>query len=163
MSVEIAYQFEVMASGKIAVPGCEPASELSSKTLTVYMSQRKCGLVDVKKALAAIPGSYLKFGSNFFRSGYSQKWFVIPVANRTECPCEKVPDYFAILHGLIETVQEETSEYDACNLVGMGFCPSPDFNEHPAPESSPYRSEGTTQPDGHVLPPVPDWMLGGQS
>lgn len=154
----IAWQFQVLANNKIIVPGCEPSSNLSSRTLGAYLAKHGCGnaLVDVKDALAAIPGSFLKYGANFNSGGYRQKWFVLPPM-APECPCNPYPDYFQILKSLATTELPETEDFSACDINGMGYCPHPDFQLAEAPPANPYVAEGEFPEDAGILPPLPSW------
>lgn len=154
-NIDIHLQLEVMPNGKMLVPGCEPTSALSSTKLSSWLAESGCknALVDVNLALEMIPGSYLKYGRNFHR-GTRQKWFVLPAID-PDCPCEEYPDYYNILREIAseDTPVEET--YDACNITGMGYCPSPDFVD--PPPSDPYQPEGSWPPGMGVLPPIPPW------
>jgi len=145
--------------GKILVPGCEPTTSLSSKALSSYLAKIGCGsaLVDVSVALEHIPGSYIKFGINFNR-GYRQKWFVLPPIG-LDCPCEKYEDFYKILKSLANTELPLREDYSMCDINGMGFCPSPDFDTVEPPPASPYQPEGTFPEGAGVLPPVPPWAL----
>lgn len=152
------YQLEVKGNNKVLVPGCEPTSSLSSRTLSAYLAAGagcKNALVDLNAALAAIPGSFVKYGINF-NKGVRQRWFVLPPIGPT-CPCQTYIDYYNILKQIdgIELPVEE--KYDKCDVIGMGYCPSPDFNETPAPPESTYISEGEFPAGGGVLPPIPPW------
>lgn len=157
----IELQLEIIPPNKILVPGCEPTSSLSSRTLSAYMAKFGCGsaLVDVNVALAAIPGSYIKYASNFNRGSFRQKWFVLP-AITPYCPCEPYPDYYQILKGLANGELPLEENYDRCDINGMGFCPSPDFNLAEPPPLDPYRTEGSFPAGGGVLPPLPAWQGG---
>lgn len=153
-------QLEVNVDNKIIVPGCEPTSALSSRTLSAYMATGKyChnALVDLQDALKAIPGSYIKYGVNF-NKGVRQKWFVLP-PNNYDCPCESNIDYYDILSKLPGEDHIE-EQYDRCDMLGMGYCPSPDFDQVAAPAPSPYVQEGAFPTGGGVLPPIPPWVKG---
>lgn len=162
LDTTINHQLEIIPPGKVRVPGCEPTSALSSTALSSWLAETGCGnaLVDIDAALAAIPGSYIKFGNNFNRGNTRQRWFVLPPID-VDCPCDDYNDYYKILRELAddEEIIEET--YDACNLIGMGYCPSPDFDEQPAPPNSPYVEEGSFPGDVGVLPPIPPWGTSG--
>jgi hypothetical protein len=152
------YQLEVRGNNKVLVPGCEPTSALSSRTLSAYMALGqgcKNALVDLKTALAAIPGSSVKYGINF-NKGVRQKWFVLPPIEPT-CPCTSYTDYYDILKNLEGTELPVTEQFDKCDIVGMGYCPSPDFDTVPAPPTETYHPEGSFPTVGGVLPPVPNW------
>lgn len=157
----IAWQLEVLPNQKILVPGCEPTSALSSRTLSAYLARHGCGsaLVDVHVALAAIPGSFLKSGANYNRGGFRQQWFVLPPL-KPYCPCEPYPDYYKILRGLASTELPVEESYDKCDINGMGYCPHPDFKLAPRPPVDPYKPEGSFPGQGGVLPPLPDWAGG---
>ncbi len=153
----IALQLEVLPGNKIIVPGYEPSSNMSSKTLGAYLAKNGGNsLVDLHVALAAIPGSFLKFGINFNR-GFRQRWFVLPPL-KPDCPCEPYPDYFDILKGLASNDVPEEESFDTCDVNGMGYCPHPDFRMVEAPPPDPYQPEGSFPVEGGVLPPVPDWV-----
>lgn len=161
LSETISLQLEIWPNNKVLVPGCEPTSSLSSRTLSAYLAKHGCGsaLVDLTAALAAIPGSFVKFGANFNRQGYRQKWFVLPPANPV-CPCESQPDYYKILKSLATEDIPEEEAYDKCDINGMGYCPHPDFELAEPPPSDPYIKEGTFPVGGGVLPPLPTWQGG---
>ena len=156
MDATYSYQIEVLANGKMQVPGIEPVSALSSTTLSVAMKDQTIALVDVKIALDAIPGSFVKYGNNFGKGGIRQRWYVLPPIT-PECPCGIVEDYYRILRRLASNDAPITEKYDTCDLIGMGYCPSPDFNSTPAPEPDPYQTEGTYFAGSGTLPKVPPW------
>lgn len=152
-------QLEVSPNNKIIVPGCEPTSSLSSRTLSAYMaSGNHCrnALVDLQDALQAIPGSYIKYGANF-NKGVRQRWLVLPSTNY-DCPCENRIDYYEILRNLPGAEMPIDEQYDKCDISGMGYCPSPEFDQAVAPTPSPYVSEGSFPLGGGVLPPIPPWV-----
>lgn len=157
---EYSYQLEVKGRNKILVPGCEPTSALTSRTLSAYMAAGKgCknALVDLNTALQAIPGSYVKYGINF-NKGVRQKWYVLPPIP-INCPCDQYPNYYEMLRNLPGTELPIEEEYDKCDTIGMGYCPSPDFQYAEAPPVDPYQSEGSFTNGGGVLGPVPPWAL----
>jgi len=161
--IYVQHQLEVLAGGKVLVPGCEPTSALSSTALSSYLAESGCGsaIIDLVTALNAIPGSYVKLGNNFNRGNTRQKWFVLPGIS-AGCPPNSYPDYYSILRGLANEELPVEESYDACDTIGMGYCPSPDFDERlhePAPKC-PYIEEGTFPGDVGVLPPVPPWAIG---
>lgn len=162
-SIQIGLQLEVLANNKILVPGCEPTSSLSSATLSIYLSKHRCGnaLVDLNNALEAIPGSYVKYGANFNRGNRRQKWFVLPPVG-VDCPCETYTDWYEILRKLANEELPVEEKYDACDTIGMGYCPSPDFKDIQAPPHDPYREEGAFPPGVGVLPRVPPWGIDAQ-
>jgi len=162
MQTTISLQLEVIAGNKVLVPGCEPTSALSSTVLSSYLAESGCGnaIVDLQDALEAIPGSFVKLGSNFNRGNMRQKWFVLPPVD-TDCPCAQYPDYYDILRDLANEELPVEEKFDACDVIGMGFCPSPDFNDTPKPPNDPYVPEGSFPAGVGVLPPVPPWGLSG--
>ena len=157
----ISWQLQIMPGNKILVPGYEPSSNLSSRTLSAYLAKQgvQSSLVDVKTALAAIPGSYIKLGSNFNQGGFRQKWFVLPPF-KPNCPCKSYDDYYKILKSLVTEDAPETESFEACDINGMGYCPHPDFKLAEPPPVDPYQPEGSFPTEGGVLPPVPEWQFG---
>lgn len=156
----VSYQLEVRGRNKVLIPGCEPSSALTSRTLSAYMAAGKAcknALVDLNEALAAIPGSYVKYGDNF-NKGVRQKWYVLPPIP-INCPCNEYPNYYDMLRNLPGTELPIEEKYDKCDSIGMGYCPSPDFINSPAPPNDPYVPEGTFTVGGGVLGPVPPWAL----
>jgi hypothetical protein len=162
IDITIALQLEVIAQNKVMVPGCEPTSALSSTTLSSYLAESGCGnaLVDLQDALEAIPGSWVKYGANFNNGGYRQKWFVLPEVD-TDCPCADYEDWYDILRDLANEEPPLEESYDACDVIGMGYCPSPDFMDIEAPPRDPYQEEKSFPEGGGVLPPVPPWGTSG--
>lgn len=160
LSINIHWQLEILPSNKIMVPGCEPTSALSSVKLSSWLAASGCKnvLVNVSDVLEAIPGSYLKYGNNFGRGGMRQRWLVLPPID-PDCPCSEYPDYYRILRELASEEAPVEETYDACNISGMGYCPSPDFVE--PPPDDPYQEEGTFPVGGGVLPPIPPWGQSG--
>jgi hypothetical protein len=157
ISIEI--QLSINANNKILVPGCEPASAISSNKLSAMLMLQGCSdgaLVDVNEALIIIPGSYIRIGSNYNPNGSRQKWLIIP-RDETGCPCNSAEDYYNILRSIARNDIRETESFNACDLNGMGYCPSPDFNSSVAPPKSPYRTEGTFPAGVGILPIVPRW------
>lgn len=162
LQTTINYQLEVIHTNKVLVPGCEPTSALSSTVLSSFLAESGCGsaLVDLEEALDAIPGSFVRFGSNFNRGNMRQKWLVLPPID-TDCPCDEYDDYYEILRELANEELPIEENFDACDIIGQGFCPSPDFEEIEPPPRNPYQSEGSFPGDVGVLPPVPPWGLSG--
>lgn len=158
--INIALQIEILANGKILIPGCEPTSALTSRSLMSWMAINGCknALVDAKAVLAAIPGSYIKYGANFNRGNRRQSWLVFPSTD-TDCPCAHRPDYYQVLKDLASDELPVEESFDTCDTIGMGYCPSPDFDDIPAPPNSPYKEEGSFPAGTGVLPPVPPWGL----
>lgn len=160
----IAWQLEVMPGNKILVPGYEPSSALSSRTLGAYLARQGVSnpLVNLSAALAAIPGSFVKMGANFNRGGFRQKWFVLPPL-RPNCPCQRHEDYYKILKDLATDELPVDEKFDTCDINGMGYCPHPDFQLSEPPEPDFYKPEGSFPAEGGVLPPLPAWSVGGDS
>ena len=158
----IALQLEVLATNKIIVPGCEPTSALSSNKLSSWLAEQNCGsaLVDLDDALEAIPGSWVKWGNNFGRGNIRQRWYVLP-ASDTDCPCASKFDYYSILRDLAGEELPVEESFDTCDVIGMGYCPSPDFEDVKAPPKSPYKEEGVFPAGVGVLPPLPPWSTSG--
>lgn len=166
LDIEISLQLEVLPSGKILVPGCEPTSVISSAALSKWLQLSGCAngaLVDLDEALEAIPNSYVKHGRNYNRGNWRQRWFVLPSYD-TDCPCDDREDWYQILKDLASEELPEEESYDHCDTIGMGYCPSPDFDDVAEPPDNPYDDRnpfGHGDPDKHVgiLPPIPDWMV----
>jgi hypothetical protein len=156
------HQIEILPGNRLIVPGCEPTSYVSSRTLSyAYAKELKCGngYVNLKAALAGIPGSYVKYGVDWGRGGWRTRFFVFPEQSR-DCPCNILVDYYAILRSLAQEDQTVTENYDYCKMNDMGFCPSPDFKDAPEPEQSPYMTD--VQAGlliGGILPPIPPWQI----
>lgn len=161
MQTTFNHQLEVISGNKVLVPGCEPTSALSSLALSSYLAEAGCGnaIVDLQDALDVIPGSFVKLGANFNRGNMRQKWLVLPPID-VDCPCDQYPDYYQILRDLANDELPIEEKFDACDVIGMGFCPSPDFDQVPAPPPDPYKEEGSFPAGVGVLPPVPPWALG---
>lgn len=160
IDINISLKLEILPNNKLIVPGCEPSSSLSSKTLSAWMARGGCGnaLVDVNEALAAIPGSKVVLGQNYGRGKILQKWFVLPPID-TDCPCAQYDDFYDILRCLAKEDLPEETNFDACDVIGMGYCPSPDFDEQPPPPPDPYVEEGSFPPGVGILPPIPPWSI----
>lgn len=155
--ITLNYQIEVLGNGKMPVPNCESTSSLTSRTLSAYLAGSDIcsgALVDVKDALAAIPGSFLKYGANH-NLGYRLRYFVFPPIP-LDCPCQTIEDYYRILRQ-IDTADEPIDDLDECNVNDQGFFKIPD-DKPPVPD--PYKPEGTFPPGVGILPPVPPWALG---
>lgn len=163
LETTISMQLEIIPGNKILLPGCEPTSALSSNKLSSWLAASGCtdgALINLDDALNAIPGSYVKYGFNFNRGGMRQKWFVLPPRD-TDCPCAPNNDWYSVLKGLDSEEPEIEDVYDHCNINGMGFCPSPDFNDTVAPLPDPYKEEGSFPAGVGVLPPIPPWGTSG--
>ena len=158
--IEVSLKLEVVAGNKIVVPGREPLSDVTSTALLSRMTTVPA-MVDVKKALEAIPGSKLEYPLNWSGGGststYRRAYFVLP-PHRMGCPCSDYQDWYKVLGDLAEDVIPLEEKYESCEVFGQGFCPSPAFNEEPTPEPDPYLPEGGS-PYGYagVLPPTPPW------
>jgi hypothetical protein len=120
-----------------------------------------CGssVVDLKVALQHIPGSYIKYCNDWNRGGFRTRFFVFPEESR-DCPCNVLTDWYEILRKLAVPEEEVTTNYDYCDVNSMGYCPSPDFNDIPAPGQSPYLTDSQAAAFmGGVLPPIPPWQI----
>lgn len=163
LEITISLQLEIIPGNKILIPGCEPTSALSSNKLSSWLAQSGCGngaLIDLVDALEAIPGSFVKIGANWNRGNMRQKWFVLPPRDNN-CPCTEYIDWYQVLRDLPKEEAPVEEYYDTCNITGMGYCPSPDFNDVPAPPTSPYKEEGSFPAGVGVLPPIPPWGMSG--
>ena len=153
----------MLAGGRIIVPGCEPTSYVSSLSLAyAFKNKLKCGTgyVSLKKALANIPGSTVKYCKDWGKGNTTTIFFVFPAIEKN-CSCSDHIDYYAVLRGLATEDETITTSYDSCRHNDMGFCPSPDFDSIPPPERDPYVPENNamTIAGGGVLPPLPPWQL----
>lgn len=159
MDIQINYQLEVMPGDILYLPGCEPTSAVTSKTLNAMIAQA-CpkSTVQLEDALKAIPGSYVKIGTNYNRRGVMQKWLVLPPKDAS-CPCPTNVDYFAILKS-ISSDEEPIYDYSGCDLVN-GQSKYPSFADYTPPPKDPYVQEGSYMDTG-FLPPVPPWTAGDQ-
>lgn len=127
-TIRIERRLEVIGDNKLMVPGCEPSSALTSVRLMI--EQRRdgsCGssVVNLQDALDAIPGSTIIYGSNF--NSPRKRWFVLPPFDPEACPCQGEPDWYGVLRSLSREEAPATEKFDHCNIIGTGFCPSPDF------------------------------------
>jgi len=135
-TIRIKRKLEVLGNNKLLVPGCEPTSAITSVALMVYQRQEgscKNAVVDLQDALDAIPGSTLEFGTNF--SSPRKRWFVLPPFDPENCPCPREDDWYGVLRSLAQEEAPVTENFDHCNIIGMGYCPSPDFKTQ---KSGPY-------------------------
>ena len=139
--IYIANKLEVVCTDRIAVPGCEPESALTSVVLS-RLRTCKSAYVKLDLALAAIPGSSIEWQvNNGMSNGARRKWFVLP-PYYPQCPCNWMPDYYAILRSLA-SVEEEPESIDECAVFDQGFCPSKRYAEMLPPAVKPYVPEGT--------------------
>lgn len=128
-TIRIERKLEVLGTNKLMVPGCEPTSAVTSVTLMVYQRREqscKNAVVNLQDALDAIPGSYLVFGSNF--GSPRKRWFVLPPFDPSKCPCAGEEDWYGVLRSIAQEDIPVTEEFNHCNIIGMGYCPSPDFD-----------------------------------
>ena len=149
------YTLNVLATNMMIVPGCEPTSELTSDTLSRALD---CGraVVNVYDALAAIPGSTIKFMPDASGGGTRRKIFVLPPIDLT-CPCAQYDDYYKILKMLAKEEAPVQESYDHCDIIGQGFCHSPDWDQQPTPPPDPYFPEGDSPVGGGFLTFPPLW------
>lgn len=148
--VTIERKLEVLGNNKLLVPGCEPTSAVTSITLMAYQNREgtcKNAVVNLQDALDAIPDSRLEFGINFNSPG--KKWFVLPPFDPESCPCPGETDWYGVLRSLAQEEAPITEKYDACNIIGMGYCPSPDFKTK---TTGPYgqAADGGAPPDTYT-------------
>lgn len=129
---------EITGTDQVLVPGCEPTSAMSSDTLARF-NECGCALVPLNAVLDAIPGSTVRFGTNF-GDGVRQRWLVLP-AECPVCPCEGTPDYYAIIRELCEEEPEEP-DLEECEVNWKVDVCVPDMRDQDAPPN-PYFPEGT--------------------
>lgn len=112
--------------GFVLVPGCEPASTLTSTRMMAQMKEQGlcqgCAIVSVNDVLEAIPGSRIEFIANNGRMG-GQKLLVLPAFDLS-CPCDLWPDYYGILKSLCrEATEEEMEEIQGvCDSFSIDPC-----------------------------------------
>lgn len=152
-TIRIERMLEVLPNNTIIVPGCEPTSAVTSPTLMAQ--QRDQGLcmnvtVQLQDALDNIPGSRLEFGHNF--NSPRKRWFVLPPFDPDACPCVGEEDWYGVLRELASDISEVEDRFDHCNVIGMGYCPSPGWRDTPAPPTSTYFNEGDSSVFGHYTP-----------
>ena len=140
-TVRIELRLDILPGNKVPVPGCEPISDATSRTL----QQRQhchCVYVNLADVLAAIPQARVEFGSNWGNVGFRKKWVVLP--SRPQICCTPYTDWYALLRTLCHDDTPTVENFAACDVIGQGFCPSPGFQDAPAPEVDPYLPEGQT-------------------
>jgi hypothetical protein len=145
--------------GIVFAPGNEPPSDMTSLVLLAEMKGRKC-FVPVKKALSAIPGSYVETGVNWCGpyQGVRKQWLVLPVHD-LKC-CNQIPDYYKLLRELAVDQEIEEERTECCDVLGR-WDPNPGWNkerEREEPESDPYLPEDNGMyGSGGITPIVPPW------
>lgn len=156
-SISIELRLDILPNNQIQIPGCEPISELTSTTL----AQRwKCQhtLVHLRDVLALIPEARVEYGSNWGQQGTRKKWLVLPP--RPLICCQPYPDWYALLRTIGVVDEPIVEKYEACDVIGQGFCPSPGFSDPRKQPVNPYLPEGAT-PYGVAVtlgPWVPPWQ-----
>lgn len=145
---------EVLGTGMILVPGCEPTSAMSSDTLTRF-NECECATVPLDVALEAIPGSTIRFGINN-NTGIRLRWFVLP-EECPECPCNGQPDYYGILRGLCQEPEPEPELEDCEVNWSINQC-LPDMRGMEIERPNPYYPEYTQQPQNNLWASSP-WYL----
>lgn len=142
-TIRIHRGLEILPGNKVLVPGCEPSSAFTSATLYAQqVAQGLCqnSIVDLAVVLDAIPGARVEFGSNF--NAPRQRWLILPPFDPSACPCVGETDWYGVIRSLASPDDTVTENFDACNSVGMGYCPSPGWQDTPAPDADPYFGEG---------------------
>lgn len=142
-TVLITRKLEVIGQDKIQVPGCEPTSAVTSPTLMAFQLKEgtcKNALIDLQVALDNIPGSKIEFYSNF--GSPRKRFFVLPPFDPEACPCTGEPDWYEVLRQLATGEAPVEERFNPCDIIGMGLCPSPDFQNTKPPPPDPYFKEG---------------------
>lgn len=149
---------EVIGTNQVPVPGCEPTSAMSSDTLARF-NECGCAIVPLSAALEAIPGSTIRYGCNS-GGGIRKKWFVFP-EECSECPCETVEDYYAILRTLCREPETQTS-LESCEVIWSANECLPDKivleNEDLIPNST-YFDEKSHDEPGFSINASSPWFL----
>tara|TARA_R110000751_G_scaffold60240_2_gene125894 strand:- start:332 stop:802 length:471 start_codon:yes stop_codon:yes gene_type:complete len=147
--IKISYKLEILPNNKIMVPGCEPSSAITSDTLARF---KRCSnvFITLENALTSLPGSYVVIGHNWGEGNRRQKWLVLPEIepgcnDKGPDICNPYNDFYEILRLNASSDSEVTSSFDACEVNGQGFCPSPNFASTPKPLPDPYVPEGTIE------------------
>ena len=145
--------------GVVLVPGYEPPSDATSRALLMQWGNRY-SFANVTDIMDAIPGCMIEYGDNFGGTNFGVRrgWLVLPPVD-VQCPCAQHPDYYQIIRDLAHAPVDEVEQYDYCDIIGQGFCPSPDWDKDwVEPQASPYVPEGVPPYGGTgTLPPVPWW------
>lgn len=152
-TIVLTRKLEVIGSDKIQVPGCEPTSAVTSPTLMAFQLKEgscKNALVDLQVALDNIPGSKVEFFSNF--GAPRKRYFVLPPFDLELCPCVAEPDWYEVLRQLADTESPVEEKFNPCDVIGMGFCPSPEFKTAKPPPPDPYFKEGQSTISGFFTP-----------
>jgi hypothetical protein len=128
--ITIAIKFNVIPPNSLLLPGCEPNSTVTSTKLYEEMLKAgtcKCAIVDVDKALEAIPGSYIIFLDNF--GPPANKFYVLPSVIQN-CPIAPHTDWYAILRSLCRApTEEECEKINACSVLDQGFFHGTQYNQ----------------------------------
>jgi len=126
-TVQIEYRLNILPGdhgGRILIPGCEPASTLTSTRMMSEMREAglcTCAIANVDDVLEAIPGSRIEYLLNSELSG---KILVLPAWDQT-CPCTGKQDYYQILRDLCQEVdEEELQELVGCDSFPATICSS---------------------------------------
>lgn len=103
MTIKIQNKLEVLNGNKILIPNCPPTSAFTSTTLS---ANTPCTMtvVDLKDALAAVPGSTVIYFSN-----PRKKFFVLPngpAQDPSVCStCQFVEDWYAKLRDISSEIE----------------------------------------------------------
>lgn len=140
-TIRIELRLDVQPNNLVPVPGCEPTSDVTSRTLQ-QRQHCQCVYVHLNDVLRAIPGARVEYGHNWSQSGWRKKWLVLP--GRELICCQPYADWYALLRTLCTHDEPLYEKYEACDVIGQGFCPSPGFNQTPTPPADPYQPQGAT-------------------
>jgi hypothetical protein len=109
MDREIAIEraIAILPNNILIVPGSEPSTTVTSTTLELEI--RRSGretpaIVDLRRALEVIPGSWVKLMSN--SNSPTQKFLILPAQDLDDCNCNQV-DYYEILRMAARPASEE--------------------------------------------------------
>lgn len=135
----------ILPNGVIMLPGCEFSTSVTSTTFDAN-DIKGCDnpTIDVKKVLAAIPGSKVIRMSN--GTGYQVMSFLeLPSQLALDC-CAPVIDWYQKLRDLANEPTSEVPDYDDCKVVN--YDPYDDSLCTQTPKehrSDPYVPQGTSQ------------------
>lgn len=125
MSFIIQNHLEVLSGDVIMIPGMEPASSHSSVTLTNNIPPGKAS-ISLKDALATIPGSTVKFLSNYgtYVNG-GRKYFVLPDGPPSAYGCTgcTINDWYEMLRSRT-TESSDTQSGVSCDAFDWKSCDS---------------------------------------
>lgn len=140
--IEIGNLVPIIPGDLIQVPHCEPPSAASSLRFSAYYAQSNCasGLVALKDALDALPGSEVVYGVNFGPPNHRTRWLRMPPLV-LQCPCADTKDWYGILRDLPRV--DLDPDPGPCSLETSQWC-----NETRVPDADPRLGPNTYFQEG---------------